>query len=73
MVCLTIIPQTLIEYDTVAKSRVKYNEQGRRLLYIFPSKEGDYSREVINRGTAIIGGNTVPSTRGSFEIQEGQL
>ena len=47
--------------------------RGRRLLCIFPSKEGDYSREAINPGTAIIGGNTVPSTRGSFEIQEGQL
>ena len=31
--------------------------RGRRLL--FPSKGGDYSREVINRGTAIIRGNTV--------------
>ena len=30
--------------------------RGRRLL--FPSKGGDYSREVINRGTAIIRGNT---------------
>ena len=26
---------------------------------IFPSKEGDYSRESLNRGTAIIRGNTV--------------
>ena len=26
---------------------------------IFPSKEGDYSREAIYRGTAIIRGNTV--------------
>ena len=46
---------------------------GRRILYIFLSKEGDYSREAINRGTAIIRGNTIPSTHGSFEIQEGQL
>ena len=31
----------------------------RRLFLIFPSKGGDYSREAINRGTAIIQGNTV--------------
>ena len=31
--------------------------RGRRLL--FPSKGGDYSRDVINRGTAIVRGNTV--------------
>ena len=36
-------------------------------------KKGDYSREVINRGTTIIGGNTTPSTCSSFEIQEGRL
>ena len=35
--------------------------RGRRLFQIFLSKEGggDYSREVINRGTAVIRGNTV--------------
>ena len=31
----------------------------RRLFSIFPSKGSDYMREAINRGTAIIGGNTV--------------
>ena len=46
---------------------------GRRILYIFLSKEGDYSREAINRGTAIIRENTIPSTHGSFGIQGGQL
>ena len=46
---------------------------GRRILYIFVSKEGDFSREAIKRGTAIIRGNTIPSTGGSFEIQGGQL
>ena len=30
----------------------------RQLFSIFPSKGGDYSREAINRGTAIIQGNT---------------
>ena len=33
--------------------------RGRRLFEIFPSKGGDYSREAINQGTAIIRGNTV--------------
>ena len=33
--------------------------RGRRLFLIFSSKGGDYSREAINRGTAIIRGNTV--------------
>ena len=33
--------------------------RGRRLVQIFPSKRGDYSREAINRGKAIIRGNTV--------------
>ena len=33
--------------------------RGRRLFLIFRSKGGDYSREAINRGTAIIRGNTV--------------
>ena len=33
--------------------------RGRRLFLIFPSKGGDYSREAINRGAAIIPGNTV--------------
>ena len=33
--------------------------QGRRLVLIFPSNGGVYSREVINRGMAIIRGNTV--------------
>ena len=41
--------------------------------YIFPSKEGDYSREAINRGTTIIGGNTTPSNCSSFQIQEERL
>ena len=36
--------------------------RGRRLLQIFPSKRGDYSREAINRGKAIIRGNTVKTT-----------
>ena len=35
--------------------------RGRRLFEIFPSKEGDYSREAINRGKAIIRSNTVVS------------
>ena len=34
--------------------------QGRQLFLIFPSKGGVYSREVINRGMAIIWRNTVP-------------
>ena len=35
--------------------------RGRRLFQIFLSKEGggDYSREAINRGTAVIQGNKV--------------
>ena len=33
--------------------------RGRRLFQIFLSKGGDYSREVINGGTAVIRGNTV--------------
>ena len=33
--------------------------RGRRLFLIFPPKGGDYSREAIYRGTAIIRGNTV--------------
>ena len=33
--------------------------RGRRLFLIFSSKGGDYSREAINRGAAIIRGNTV--------------
>ena len=32
---------------------------GAIISEIFPSKEGDYSRESLNRGTAIIRGNTV--------------
>ena len=34
-------------------------EGGGRLFKIFPSKRRDYSREAINRGRAIIRGNTV--------------
>ena len=34
---------------------------------------GDYSREAINRGTTIIGGNTTPSNCSSFQIQEERL
>jgi len=33
--------------------------QGRRLFQIIPPKRGDYSRGAINRGAAIIRGNTV--------------
>ena len=33
--------------------------RGRRLFQIFLSKGGDYSWEAINRGTAVIRGNTV--------------
>ena len=33
--------------------------EGRRLFKIFPSKGGEYWREAIDRGTAIIRGNTV--------------
>ena len=33
--------------------------RGRQLFLIFSSKRGDYSREAINQGTAIIQGNTV--------------
>ena len=33
--------------------------RGRRLFQIFLSKGGDYSREAINRRTAVIQGNTV--------------
>ena len=33
--------------------------RGRRLFLIFSSEGGDYSREAINRGAAIIRGNTV--------------
>ena len=33
--------------------------RSRRLFEVFPSKGGNYSREAINRGKAIIGGNTV--------------
>ena len=33
--------------------------RGRQLFQIFPSEGGDYLREVINQGTAIIRGNTV--------------
>ena len=32
---------------------------GGRLFKIFPSKRRDYSKEAINRGRAIIRGNTV--------------
>ena len=32
---------------------------GGAIILIFPSKGGDYWREAINRGTAIIQGNTV--------------
>ena len=35
----------------------------RRFFQMFLSKGGDYSREAINRGTAIIRGNTVCSFR----------
>ena len=34
---------------------------------------GDQSREAINRGTTIIGGNTTPSNCSSFQIREGRL
>ena len=33
--------------------------RGKRLFQIFPFKGGDYSREAIYRGTAVIRGNTV--------------
>ena len=33
--------------------------RGRQLFETFPSKAGGYLREAINRGTAIIRGNTV--------------
>ena len=33
--------------------------EGRRLFQIVPSKGGNYLREAINQGTAIIWGNTV--------------
>ena len=33
--------------------------RGRQLFKIFRSRGGDYSREAINRGMAIIQGNTV--------------
>jgi len=33
--------------------------RGRRLFQIFPPKGDDYSRGTINRGTAIIRGNTL--------------
>ena len=36
--------------------------RGRLLFYIFPSKGGDYPGEAINRGTAIIPGNTPVNT-----------
>ena len=36
-----------------------YSRGGGRLFKIFPSKRRDYSREAINRGRAIIRGNTV--------------
>ena len=41
-------------------NRGRLSEGGARLFQIFPSKGGDYLREAINRGTAIIRGNTVP-------------
>ena len=37
--------------------------RGRRLFLIFRSKGDDYSREAINRGTAIIRGNTYANRR----------
>ena len=40
--------------------------RGRRLFKIFRSKRGDYSREAINRGTAIIRRNTVYQTVNSL-------
>ena len=33
---------------------------GGIILNFFPSKGGDYSREAITRGTAVIRGNAVP-------------
>ena len=36
--------------------------RGRLLFYIFPSKGGDYPGVAINRGTAIIRGNTAVNT-----------
>ena len=41
-------------------NRGRLLEGGARLFQIFLSKRGDYLREAINRGTAIIRGNTVP-------------
>ena len=41
------------------KRKRRWREGWERLFLIFPSKGGDYSREVINQATAIIQGNTV--------------
>ena len=42
--------------------------RGRQLFLIFPSKGDDYSREEINRGTAIIQGNTVPFLSKNWDL-----
>ena len=48
------------------KRKIRWREERRggdysrdAIILSFPSKGGDYSRETINRGKAIIGGNTV--------------
>ena len=43
----------------------------RRLVLIFPSNGGVYSREAINQGTAIIQGNMVPCLLKKWELQRG--
>ena len=40
--------------------------RGRRLFKIFPSKVGDYSREAINQGTAIVRGEFVKTHENDF-------
>ena len=40
--------------------------EGRNYLKYFSSKEGDYSGEVINRGTAITRGNMVTLSQDFF-------
>jgi len=47
----------------MAKGARRDDYSKEAIIYIFPSKGGDYLREVINRGTAIIRGNTVRSLR----------
>ena len=41
------------------------------MFLIFPSKGGDYKREVINQGTAIIQGNTVPFLSKNWDLRRG--